>query len=473
MCGIVGLSGTNDAAALVSLMMQALQHRGQEAAGIISREVTENGTYFYQHRSPGLVGGSFSDEESMNKLYGNAALGHVRYSTAGPKHRNKAAQITDAQPLLHDGVALVHNGNLTNAKTLRKKLELDGVRFETEIDTEVIMQLIKVAPQEKLLKRLEYVFGIVEGAYSLIILSRKKLIGVCDPLGIRPLIFGRANGAYIFASETCAFDIIGGEVIDEVLPGEIVVVEDDKISRHRFAKKQTPRKCIFEYIYFSRPDSNWDGENMYLARSRLGSQLAREEIARDLDGEFFGDDLIVVPVLDSGFPTAIGYAHKTHSRFSPALVRNHYVGRSFIEPTQEKRNLKVLLKHNVNKALVRDKRVVLVDDSVVRGTTARSIVGLFRQAGVKEVHLRIASSPIMYECHHGIDTQEGELLSQGCDSIEEANERLKVASGADSAAYLSRENMIRAVRGGTKCDACFSGNYPTSLTDINFDESIV
>ena len=466
MCGIVGICYNNDAAVLAARKLHALQHRGQEAAGIVSREVAPDGTHFYEHRAPGLVGDVFAEGGAIGNLHGDAALGHVRYSTTGPKHTTHASQIADAQPLLRDGVALVHNGQLTNHHTLRAELERQGVRFDTSVDSEVILKLLIHNDAETLVARIRYALERIVGAYALIILSRKKLIGVRDPLGIRPLVFGRVGDGYAFASETCAFDIVKGEVIGEVAPGEMVVVENGDVSRHRYAPAPPPRQCIFEYIYFSRPDSDWSGENMFLVRSRLGKQLAREEIARDADLELFGDDTVVVPVLDSGLPAALGYAHQAHLRFSPALVRNHYaVGRSFIEPRQGMRDLKVLLKHNANQALVRDKRVVLVDDSVVRGTTSRLIVSLMRDAGAREVHLRIASAPITHECHHGIDTHTGDLLAAECVDVAEANERLRVASGADSAAYLSHANMVRAVRCTSQCDACFSGEYPTPLID--------
>lgn len=466
MCGIAGISNNEDAAVLNCRMLHALQHRGQEAAGIVSREVSPKGVHFYSHKAPGLVGDSFSEEGGVIKtLHGDAALGHVRYSTVGPKHTSLASQVSDAQPFIREDIALVHNGTLTNAQKLREELTSEGARFETNVDSEVILKLVGRGTADTFIERLINALNRIEGAYALILLSRKKLVGVCDPLGIRPLILGKVNDSYMFASESCAFDIVKGEVVQEVSPGEIVVIENDTIMRHRFSDMVEPRRCVFEYIYFSRPDSEWDGENMYLARSRLGSQLGREDIERDEDDTFFGDDLIVVPVLDSGMPSAIGYAHKTHSRLSPALVRNHYaVGRAFIEPTESKRDLKVLLKHNVNKSLVEGKRVVLVDDSAVRGTTSKLIVKLLRKSGAKEVHLRIASAPIMYACHHGIDTHDGELLARGCRSIEEADKRLLEASGADSVAYLSRANMLRAVRGSTKCDACFSGNYPTPVS---------
>lgn len=470
MCGIAGICYSNDAAILISRMLHALQHRGQEAAGVVSREISGSGTHFYEHRAPGLVGDTLAREEVTKQLHGDAALGHVRYSTAGPKHTVHASQVADAQPLLREGVALVHNGNLTNHLTLRKELEEQGARFQTEVDSEVILKLIGRGEADTLADRVLDALTRIEGAFALIILSKKKLIGIRDPLGIRPLILGRVGDGYAFASETCAFDIVKGEVIDEVAPGEMVVIEDNEVRRINYAPvtpERPPRPCIFEYIYFSRPDSEWDDKNMYLARSRLGKQLAREEIARDADLDLFGDDTIVVPVLDSGLPAAIGYAHQAHLRFSPALVRNHYaVGRSFIEPTQFLRDLKVLLKHNANKALVRGMRVILIDDSAVRGTTSRLIVEMIRSAGAREVHLRIASAPITHACFHGIDTNRGELLAAGCEDLEEANERLRKASGADSVAYLSHANMVRAVRCSSQCDACFSGDYPTPLTDM-------
>lgn len=466
MCGIAGISGTPDAAAIIALALHALQHRGQEAAGVVSREFSPEETLFYQHREAGLVGDSLFQDEAIRKLHGDAALGHVRYSTAGAKHVSRSAQIADAQPLLRDGVALVHNGNLTNAKVLRDELMGRGFRFQTEVDTEVLMQLIVDGSSGTLVGRIEHALERVEGAYSLIILSRKKLIGIRDPLGIRPLIFGRVGEEYAFASETCAFEIVRGEVIDEVKPGEMVVVEDGEVSRHRFAPTTTPRPCIFEDVYFSRPDSVRAGESMFLVRSRLGRQLAREDVKEGAISTRPVDDVIIVPVLDSGLPAAIGYANETGWQFSPALVRNHYVGRYFIEPIEGKRDLKVRSKHSANKALVSGKRVVLVDDSVVRGTTSRLIVELLRDAGAKEVHLRIASAPIMHACHHGIDTHAGELLALGCSSIGEASERLRLASGADSVKYLPLEDMVREVRCSSQCDACFSGKYPTPLTDM-------
>lgn len=446
-------------------MLHALQHRGQEAVGI-----TSNDGSFHSIRAAGLVSDTFNEnnEHIAAELRGQAAIGHVRYSTAGSKGSSSEEQSAEAQPLQSDVFALAHNGNITNARTLRAEMGRQSATGTT-VDTEAIAKLIDDVPEDKLVAALIAELPRLEGAYSLVILTKHKLIGICDPLGIRPLVLGQVNGAYAFASETCAFPVVRGDVMRDVNPGEIVVVEDGEIASFPFAQSMSPRPCIFEYVYFSRPDSEWGGRNMYQARQELGRVLAREDGM--LRPDMHTGNPIVVPVLDSGYPAALGYAREAGLSVEFALVRNHYaIGRSFIEPTQPRRDLKVRLKHSVNTAVVSGRSVVLIDDSVVRGTTARLLVDLLREGGAENVHLRIASPPITHPCYYGIDTYARELIAHDAASQEQAEVRLLSESRADTVAYLSRSGMHTAVHGiphaeHTACDACFSGTYPTALTD--------
>jgi amidophosphoribosyltransferase len=453
-CGVFGIFGDGDAAALTALGLHALQHRGQEAVGI----VTFDGEHFHTHRALGLVGDNFSSEDVIARLPGGSAVGHNRYSTAGD------TVLRNVQPLFADfefgGLAVAHNGNLTNAVDLRTDLVKRGHLFQSTSDTEVIVHLIATSARSNLVSRFMDALRQIEGAYSLVALSRKKLIGARDPLGVRPLVLGQLGSAYILTSETCALDIIGASFVRDIEPGEIIVLDQDGPHSYRLPGRMHPRFCIFEYVYFARPDSYVEGHSVYETRKRIGAELAREA---SVDAD------LVVPVPDSGVPAAIGYASESRIPFELGIIRNHYVGRTFIEPSDQIRHLGVKLKHNTNHALLTGKRVILVDDSIVRGTTSRKIVEMVRQAGAKEVHMRISSPPTTHSCFYGIDTpSREELLAANYDV-----EGMRSLIHADTLAFVSIDGLYRAV-GLTQrnpampqyCDACFSGEYPTRLTDI-------
>jgi len=452
-CGIFGMYRHADAAAHTALGLHALQHRGQEAAGIVSYD----GQQFHSHRALGLVGDNFNSQDVIRRLPGEMAIGHVRYSTTGE------TVIRNVQPLFADfkfgGLAIAHNGNLTNAYTVRRALVERGCIFQSTSDTEAFIHLIAVSKGSNVVERVTDALRQVEGAYSLVALTREKLIGVRDAMGVRPLVLGRTGDAYILASETCALDIIGAEFVRDIAPGELIVI--DKNGLHSFTPfVPTPTKfCIFEYIYFARPDSTIDGLNVYQVRKNIGAELARES---HVDAD------LVVPVPDSGVPAAIGYAEEAGIPFELGIIRNHYVGRTFIEPTQQIRNLGVKLKHNANGAYLKGKRVVLVDDSIVRGTTSVKIVDMVRAAGAAEVHMRISSPPTMHSCFYGIDTPEQEELMAARHSVEEMTKII----GVDSLSFISFDGLYKAVGKPGRdnahpqfCDACFSGEYPIRLTD--------
>jgi amidophosphoribosyltransferase len=453
-CGVFGVFGHQDAAALTALGLHALQHRGQEAAGI----VTFDGSQFRSERRVGLVGDNFTDRAVIERLAGIRAIGHTRYATHGGSiERN-------IQPLFAEfsggGFAVAHNGNLTNALTLQDRLQRRGSIFQSTSDTEVILHLIATSRHEHLVDRVVDALSQIEGAYSLVCLSSKKLIGCRDPLGVRPLVLGDLDGAPILASETCALDIIGARFVRDVEPGEMIVVSETGIESTRPFAPQRPRFCLFEYVYFARPDSTVEGRGVYAIRKRIGAELARETpVAADL----------VVPVPDSGTPAAIGFAEAAGLPFELGIIRNHYVGRTFIEPSDAIRNMGVRLKHNANRDVIAGKRVVLVDDSIVRGTTSLKIVQMVRDAGAAEVHMRIASPPTTDSCFYGVDTPEKSKLIASRMSVEEMADYIKV----DSLGFLSIDGLYRAVaevvRDGTApqfCDACFTGDYPTRLTDM-------
>ena len=452
-CGVFGVFGHDDAAALCALGLHALQHRGQEAAGIVAFD----GTRFHSERRLGLVGDHFSKEATIRRLAGCSAMGHVRYSTTGE------TILRNVQPLFAElasgGLAVGHNGNLTNGLSLRQELIQSGAICQSTSDTEVILHLVARSRKPRIVERFIDALFALEGAYSLVCLTNKKMIGARDPLGIRPLILGRLHDAWILASETCALDIIGAQFVREVENGEVVVISEDGVeSLHPFPRVPA-RPCIFEYVYFSRPDSILGGRSVYGVRKRFGEELASESPA-DAD--------VVIPVPDSGVPAALGYAHASGIPFELGIIRNHYVGRTFIEPTQQIRALGVKLKHNANRAVIRGKRVVLVDDSIVRGTTSVKIVQMMYEAGAHEVHMRISSPPITHPDFYGIDTPEEKSLLAATHSLEEMREYV----GADSLAFLSIDGLYRAVgyegRDSVRpqfTDHCFTGDYPTSLTD--------
>ncbi len=457
-CGVFGVFGQQEAAALTALGLHALQHRGQEAAGIVSY----NKGRFHAERRIGLVGDHFTRKSTIDRLSGPAAIGHVRYSTSG------GSVLRNVQPLYADistgGFAVCHNGNLTNGRSLRDELIAEGSIFQSTSDSEVILHLLSKSRKLRLIDRFIDAMRRLEGAYSLVALTNKKMIGVRDPLGIRPLVLGELNGSYILASETCAFDIIGAKFIREIENGEVVVITKDGIqSLHPFPK-QDARPCIFEYIYFHRPDSVLGGRSVYQVRKDMGMELARET---PVDAD------VVVPVPDSGVPAALGFATESGIPFELGIIRNHYVGRTFIEPTQQIRALGVKLKHNANRQVIEGKRVVLVDDSIVRGTTSVKIVQMMFEAGAAEVHMRIASPPIIHPDYYGIDTPSQEALLAATMSIEEMTAKL----GVQSLAFISIDGVYRSVgyehRDNAKpqfTDHCFTGDYPTSLTDLGLSE---
>lgn len=457
-CGVFGIFGHADAAALTALGLHALQHRGQEAAGI----VTFDGARFHSERRLGLVGDAFSEASVIEKLKGNQAVGHVRYSTTGE------TILRNVQPLFCEldggGFAVAHNGNLTNALTLRRQLVRDGAIMQSTSDSEVILHLVAKSLRNRFIDR--FVDGLrqLEGAYAFVGLTNKKLIGVRDPLGIRPLVIGELDGHPILASETCALDIIGAKYVRDVENGEIVVFDEDGMTSHKPFPAVQPRPCIFEYIYFSRPDSIVGGRAVYDVRKTMGAQLARESrVPAD----------VVVPVPDSGVPAALGFARESGIPYELGIIRNHYVGRTFIEPTQQIRQLGVRLKHSANRAVVNGKRIVLVDDSIVRGTTSTKIVQMMRDAGATEVHFRIASPPITHPDYYGIDTPEQDKLLAATHTLEEMRKLI----GADSLAFLSVEGIYKSMGYERRdperpqfTDHCFTGDYPTPLTDQNSRE---
>jgi amidophosphoribosyltransferase len=452
-CGVFGIYGHPDAAAITALGLHALQHRGQEAAGI----VTFDGKRFHSERRMGLVGDTFSRREVIERLPGNAAVGHNRYSTTGE------TILRNVQPLFCEldtgGFAVGHNGNLTNGLTLRRQLVRDGAIMQSTSDTEVILHMVARSRRNRFVDRFVDALRTLEGAYSLVGLTNKKLVGARDPLGIRPLVLGELAGCPILASETCALDIIGAKYVRDIENGEVIVFDEDGVQSHKPFPPTTPRPCIFEYVYFSRPDSIVGGRHVYEVRKTMGAELAREAPA-EAD--------VVVPVPDSGVPAAIGYAQASGIPYELGIIRNHYVGRTFIEPTQQIRQLGVRLKHSANRAVVAGKRIVLIDDSIVRGTTSVKIVQMMREAGATEVHFRIASPPITHPDYYGIDTPERDkLLAANLDV-----EGMRRFIGADSLAFLSVDGIYRAMgeerRDSARpqfTDHCFTGDYPTPLTD--------
>ncbi len=454
-CGVFGIYGHPDAATITALGLHALQHRGQEAAGIVSFD----GHRFNSERRLGLVSEHFSRASTIERLPGQAAIGHVRYSTTGE------TILRNVQPLFSElssgGFAVAHNGNLTNGMTLRRELVNDGAIFQSTTDTEAILHLVAKSRRNRVVERFIEALRQIEGAYSLVALSNKKLIGARDPLGIRPLVLGELDGHYILASETCALDIIGARFVRDVENGEIVVISDEGIESLRPFPKKPMRPCIFEYIYFARPDLIVHGRSVYEVRKAFGVQLAREtRIEAD----------VVVPVPDSGVPAALGFAQESGLPYELGIIRNHYIGRTFIQPTQSIRELGVRLKHSANRAAVAGKRIVLIDDLIVRGTTSVKIVKMMREAGAREVHFRISSPPITHPDYYGIDTPDREKLLAANHSVEE----MRAYIGCDTLAFLSIDGLYRGLGETGRdplrpqfTDHCFTGDYPTNLTDVS------
>jgi amidophosphoribosyltransferase len=457
-CGVFGVYGHPEAAALVALGLHALQHRGQEAAGVVAYDQARQ--QFNAHRGMGLVGDNFGSPDVIVRLPGHSAIGHVRYATTGE------VALRNVQPLFADfefgGLAICHNGNLTNSYQLRRQLVRRGSLFQSTSDTEVIVHLIATSLKDTVVDRLVDGLRQVEGAYSLCALSADAVIGLRDPLGVRPLVLGRLAGAWIVTSETCALDIIDAEFVRDVEPGEIVIADADGLHSVKPFTRKPERFCIFEHIYFARPDSVVEGKGVYQARKRIGRELAREShIAAD----------VVVPVPDSGVPAAIGYSQEAGIPFELGIIRNHYVGRTFIEPTDQIRHLGVRLKHNANRADLEGKRVILVDDSIVRGTTSVKIVDMVRNAGAREVHMRISSPPTTHPCFYGIATPDRDQLLAARYDVDEMARFI----GVDSLAFISIDGLYRAMgrQAGRDpvdpgfCDACFTGDYPIPPIDAN------
>jgi amidophosphoribosyltransferase len=456
-CGVFGVWNVPDAAAVTALGLHALQHRGQESAGI----VTFDGDKFHSHRGLGSVGDNFGDQKVIDRLPGRTAIGHNRYATTGD------TILRNVQPLYADfefgGFAVAHNGNLTNAHVLRRALVRRGCLFQSTTDSEVFIQLIAISLYSTVVDRLIDALKQVIGAYSLVALSNEAMMGIRDPMGVRPLILGRigseGTGGWVLASETCALDIVNADFVRDVEPGEIVVITDQGVHSIRPFARTPERFCVFEYIYFARPSSLMEGTSVYEARKRIGRELAIES---PVDAD------LVVPVPDSGMPSAMGYSTESGIPFELGIIRNQYIGRTFIEPSDHIRHLGVKLKHSANRPILKDKRVILVDDSIVRGTTSKKIVEMVRAAGAREVHLRISSPPTTHSCFYGIDTPERSQLLAASHSVGQMAKLI----GADSLAFVSIDGLYRALgkegRDPDKpfyCDACLTGDYPIALPD--------
>ena len=459
-CGVFGISNAKDASALTALGLHALQHRGQEGCGI----VTFDGDHYFSEKRFGLVGDNFNEEKVLKKLKGNYAIGHNRYSTTGEN------TLRNIQPFFADtnagGIGVAHNGNLTNSILLRNKLVEEGAIFYTTSDTETIVQLIAKSKRKKTIDKIVDAIFQIQGGYALVMLTQMSLIGVRDPYGIRPLVIGKLNNSYVLASETCALDIIGAKFVREVENGEIVLIENDKIKSIKPFPKQKLRPCVFEYIYFSRPDSILDGKSAYEYRKNLGIELAKEN---NMDAD------IVVPVPDSGNAAALGFAQHLGIKFELGLIRNHYVGRTFIEPSQKIRSLGVKLKLNANQSTIRNKKIILVDDSLVRGTTSLKIIKMLYDAGAKEVHVKIACPEIRFPDFYGVDTPtKKELLAAN-----KTNDEICDYIGAKSLNFLSLEGLYRAIGFDKRndnypqlTDHYFTGDYPVKPIDHLGDNKI-
>ncbi len=458
-CGVFGVFGLQDAAALSVLGLHGLQHRGQEACGITAYD----GKRFHSERHMGLVSDNFAGTDVAARLPGDAAIGHVRYSTQGE------TALRNVQPLYADlksgGIAVAHNGNLTNARALRETLVSNGAIFQSTSDTEVVLQLVARSRRTNLVHRFIDALKQIEGAYALVALTNKKLIGARDPYGIRPLVLGLLDGAPVLASETCALDMIGATFERNIEPGEVVVITKDGVESYQPFAKVRPRPCVFEFVYFARPDSIVDGKSVYEVRKRMGQRLAIEHPA-DVD--------VIVPVPDSGVPAALGFSQGANIPFELGIIRNHYVGRTFIQPSQSIRDLGVRLKHAANRAVLKDKRVLLVDDSIVRGTTSLKIVRMVREAGASEVHFRSASPQIRFPDFYGIDLPDAERLLAARHNHAAMEKMLEV----DSLGFLSVDGLYWAMGEERRNDDApaysdhyFTGDYPTRLTDFEHHNS--
>lgn len=450
-CGIFAIYNSEDAASNTALGLHALQHRGQEASGIVSMD----GDDFASHFAEGLVSDNFTSINILNKLKGNCAIGHVRYSTIGDKG---ASNFQPIYAQLEIGfLALAHNGNLTNIDKLRSSLIKNGSIFQSTMDSEVIIHLIALSKKDSLEDKVIDAISKIEGAYSLVLIHKNKIFAIRDPYGVRPLVIGKLGESIIFASESCALDIVGAKFVRNVKKGEMVIADENGLRSLSPLPVKPSKFCIFEYIYFARPDSNIENKNVYDIRRNIGIELAKEN---QIDAD------VVVPVPDSGVPAAIGFAFQSKISFELGIIRNHYVGRTFIEPTDKIRNFGVKLKHNANCSSIKGKRVILIDDSIVRGTTSKKIVNMIRDAGAKEVYLLIASPPTISPCYYGVDTPQRDKLIAASNSVEKIAELIN----ADKVSYISIDGLYRALQISKRdydnpqyCDACFSENYPIKI----------
>jgi amidophosphoribosyltransferase len=451
-CGIFGIFNHSEASNLTYLGLYALQHRGQEACGIVSSD----GKTLHSHKAMGLVADVFGNQDTFKKLPGRAAIGHVRYSTTG------SSVTKNTQPIMVEysrgAIAVAHNGNIVNAQLIRAELEAYGSIFQTSMDTEIIVHLLATARNDSLVERITAALDRVEGAYCLLFLTESRMIAARDPHGFRPLCLGKQGSSYVVASESCALDLIEAEFIREIEPGELIVIDKNGMTSYFPWKKITPSPCIFEFVYFARPDSYIFGKNVYMVRKEMGRQLAREHgVEAD----------IVIAVPDSGVPAAMGYAEEAGLPFELGLIRNHYVGRTFIEPQQSIRHFGVKIKLNPVREILQGKRVVIIDDSIVRGTTSRKIVKMVRNAGASEIHMRISSPPTSYPCYYGIDTPNRKELISASHTVDEIRKYIT----ADSLGYLSHTGLAKSV--GTDntphCKACFSGDYPICFPNMGVD----
>jgi len=454
-CGVFGIFNHPEASNLTYLGLYALQHRGQESCGIVSSD----GVDLHAHKSMGLVADVFGNEEIFKSLPGKAAIGHVRYSTTG------SSVIKNVQPIMVDysrgSIAVAHNGNLVNAQFIRDELEAWGSIFQTTMDTEIIVHLLAASKANSLVERLSEALNRIKGAYSLVILTETRMIAARDPHGFRPLCLGKLGSSYVVASESCALDLIEAELIREIEPGEVVVIDKNGLTSYFPLKKVQPAPCIFEFVYFARPDSYIFGKNVYQVRKELGRELAREHrVEAD----------VVIPVPDSGVPAAMGYAEESGIAFELGLIRNHYVGRTFIEPQQSIRHFGVKIKLNPVRAVLEGKRVVVIDDSIVRGTTSRKIVKMVRNAGAKEVHVLISSPPTSYPCYYGIDTPTRKELISSSHTVDEISRYIT----ADSLGYLSLKGLLNAVGANDTnyCHACFTGDYPIAFPKLKAEPQL-
>ncbi|MBS91548.1 MAG: amidophosphoribosyltransferase [Rickettsiales bacterium] len=455
-CGVFGISNHFDAAKLTVLGLHALQHRGQDSAGM----VTSDHNNFFAHRGMGHVSEVFSNDKLFNELKGKMCIGHNRYGTTGE------SALKNVQPLFSElsigGIAIAHNGNLTNTHKLKDQLIKSGSIFQSTSDTEVILHLISTA-KGNLIDRLTYALHSINGAFSLILMTNDTLIATRDPFGIRPLVLGKLNESFVLSSESCGLDIIGAELLRDIEPGEVVIIKNNKIESYKPFKKTKLRPCLFEYIYFSRPDSILEGRNVYDVRKRIGNQLAKENLEDKKSVD------VVIPIPDSGNASALGYAEKIKKPFEFGIIRNHYTGRTFIQDSNSIRNLSVKLKHNPNLSSLENKNIALIDDSIVRGTTSIKIVEMLRNCGVKKIHMRIASPPVKYPCFYGIDTPTKEELLASKYSISQ----IKKFIGVDSLQFVSLDGVYKALgyAGGRDkenpkfTDHYFSGDYPVELVD--------